>query len=78
MSPLKPHRNGRIEKIILGGSRKIAFLHSRVINGGRLVELRRDCAVFDRSAQPGSQRNFDRRAIDVPSLSLPWAERAPV
>jgi hypothetical protein len=44
-----------------------------VINGGRLVELHRDWAVFTLSAN-GSQRIFDRRRIDAASVRLPWAD----
>jgi hypothetical protein len=43
------------------------------LSGGRLLELHRDWAVFERSAN-GSQRIFDRRSIDAPSFKLPWAD----
>jgi hypothetical protein len=44
-----------------------------VINGGRLVELHRDWAVFELSAN-GSQRIFDRRRVDAANVRLPWAD----
>jgi hypothetical protein len=43
------------------------------INGGRLVELHRDWAVFEVSAN-GSQRIFDRRRVDTAKVTLPWTD----
>jgi hypothetical protein len=47
-----------------------------VINGGKLVELRRDWAVIELAAN-GSQRIFERRRIDAASVSLPWKQTLP-
>ena len=41
------------------------------INGGRLVELRRDWAVIE-LAENGSQRIVDRRRLDVRNFRPPW------
>jgi hypothetical protein len=38
------------------------------INGGRLVELRRDWAVIE-LAENGSQRIVDRRRLEVPAAN---------
>jgi hypothetical protein len=46
------------------------------INGGRLLELHREWAVIERSAN-GSQRIFDRRNIDAASFRVPWAGPEP-
>jgi hypothetical protein len=45
------------------------------INGGRLVELRRDWAVIDVPLHR-SQRIFDRRKVDPAKITLPWAKQA--
>jgi len=44
------------------------------INGGRLVELRRNWAVIDVPLHR-SQRIFYRRNVDAAKISLPWARR---
>jgi hypothetical protein len=41
------------------------------INGGRLVELHRDWAVFE-LAENGSRRIFERRRVDAANVRLPW------
>jgi hypothetical protein len=41
------------------------------INGGRLIELHRDWAVFELS-ENGSRRIFERRRLDAANLTLPW------
>jgi len=41
------------------------------VNGGRLLELRRDWAVVELAAN-GSQRVFDRRRLDLANVTLPW------
>jgi hypothetical protein len=41
------------------------------INGGRLVELHRDWAVFE-MAENGSRRIFERRRVDAANVRLPW------
>jgi hypothetical protein len=41
------------------------------INGGRLVELHRDWAVFE-LAENGSRRIFERRRLDAENVRLPW------
>jgi hypothetical protein len=41
------------------------------INGGRLIELHRDWAVIELTAN-GSRRVFERRRVDVAKVSLPW------
>jgi hypothetical protein len=44
------------------------------INGGRLLELRRDWAVIDVPVH-GSQRTFYRRNVDAGKITLPWARQ---
>ena len=44
------------------------------INGGRLVELRRDWAVIDVPVH-GSKRIFSRRNVDPAKITLPWAKQ---
>jgi hypothetical protein len=44
------------------------------INGGRLVELRRDWAVIEVPVHR-SQRVFSRRNMDAAKIILPWARR---
>ena len=44
------------------------------INGGRLIELHREWAVFELAVN-GSPRVFERRRVDVAKVSLPWIER---
>jgi hypothetical protein len=44
------------------------------INGGRLVELCRDWAVFE-LAENGSRRIFERRRVDAANVRLPWIGR---
>ena len=41
-----------------------------VINGGNLVELRRDWAVIEREG--GSRHIYHRRPLDTPNVTLPW------
>jgi hypothetical protein len=41
------------------------------VNGGGLVELRRDWAVVE-LAENGSQRIVDRRRLDVRNFGPPW------
>jgi hypothetical protein len=41
------------------------------INGGRLVELHRDWAVFE-LAENGPRRIFERRRVDAANVRLPW------
>jgi transposase len=43
------------------------------INGGRLVELHRDWAVIELSAN-GSRHVFERRRVDAANVTLPWIE----
>ena len=47
------------------------FYTSWAINGGRLIELRRDWAVVE-LAENGSQRIFDPRRPDAGNFRLPW------
>jgi hypothetical protein len=42
-----------------------------VINGGRLVELHRDWALYE-LAGTGSRRSFERRRSDAGKVTLPW------
>jgi hypothetical protein len=42
-----------------------------VINGGRLIELRRDWAVVE-LAENGSRRSFDRRRLNAANFRPPW------
>jgi hypothetical protein len=44
------------------------------INGGRLVELRRNWAVIDVPLHR-SQRIFNRRNVDAAKITLPWARQ---
>jgi hypothetical protein len=44
------------------------------INGGRLVELHREWAVFELAVN-GSRRVFERRRVDVAKVSLPWGSK---
>ena len=44
------------------------------INGGRLLELHRDCAVIDVPVL-GSKRIFSRRNVDPAKITLPWAKQ---
>jgi hypothetical protein len=44
------------------------------INGGRLIELHREWAVFELAVN-GSPRVFERRRVDVAKFTLPWTDR---
>ena len=44
-----------------------------VINGGRLIELHRDWAVYE-LAENGSPRVFERRRLGATNVKLPWVE----
>src|SRR5262249_46147060 len=64
---------------LFGCCRHLPLAHPRsagllwIINGGRLVELRRDWAVVE-LAENGWQRIFDRRRPDAANFTLPWME----
>jgi hypothetical protein len=44
-----------------------------VINGGRLIEIHRDWAVFELAVN-GSRRVFDRRRLKAANVTVPWVE----
>jgi len=50
-----------------------SFHTAWAVNGGWLVELHRDWAVFE-LAENGSRRIFDRLRLEAGNIRLPWIE----
>jgi hypothetical protein len=65
---------------LFGCGRNRPLMHSGgagllwAVNGGRLIELHRDWAVFELAVN-GSRRVFEKRRIDAAKVTLPWIAR---